>query len=147
MFAGIFFFFWPLPCRELKAVLNPCQGTSSCLGFAELQYHSLLQKTEVRLHERYLPINISWTLWNFAHMTGKGMKILVSNGDNYLNKLSIYSAFNSKRDLCLNSSCHCRGRLIYCGKRTTLCSVYWPVNKNGIPLANNRAFSKLGSTF
>lgn len=52
-----------------------------------------------RVHEGWLPTHISCILQGFACLTGRDVKILVSNGYNCVSKFSIHLAFSSKRAL------------------------------------------------
>lgn len=107
---GTHIFLWPLQHRELKATLNCCHGTSLCLGFAEPRGHSLQKKYKLRFlrSTQEMPSH-KYQLYSamLCPSDRKRHENIVFNRRNCVTKLSIHLAFDSKKELFLNSSCHC----------------------------------------
>lgn len=116
-------FFLTTDMQGTKSHFEPLPGHFFMFGFCRATASFLAEENRAEIQQKYMRggfPQISAVLCKaLPCLTGRRVKILVSNGHNCVGKLSIHLAFISKRELCLNSSCHCGERLIYTGKRAT----------------------------
>jgi len=115
-------FFLTTAMQGTTSCFEPLTGNFFVFGFCRPPTPSFrYEENQAEIQQEYegCLTNISCTLQGFAHLTGRGMKILVSNGHTCVIKLSIHLALSSKTELCLNSSHQCGERLTYTGKKAT----------------------------